>query len=463
MIDPGHAILGMTFDDRPIQEPDTTSNRLVLGATGSWKTTAVTIPAIMAALSDETAVVISDIKDGEISAQIGDMVIKHGRPFGAVDDFQTRGGDYAHRIDLNPFGGVLSTFKNSPKEMLFPLQNVAKSFVPDAASDGKPNKDQYWAESPQELIEQGLRQLLESAHQLATPGGLWAFMSDPDTWLSAAEISAEEGSPALRARARQMLELREFNPDHYNHHMRAALSSMRVYEEGGFLHEAGRNEQQSHLEILQKNSFICLVNPVRHSARLGHHFALHNLSFRDAQLTRQSGKTLYILDEFSNGPNRPMLEWITYNRIYQARSIYIAQSRADIQNKYGKHETAILEENCLTKQWLSFSNFEEADRVSSAMGEIENVSHSVSVNSDKLDYSASIQTGRERLFSAEALMRLPSDEQILHISGIGFLHAKKIRQNEIAPYCYELAPNPLEGGILPPNPKVTLPTRSGGK
>jgi type IV secretion system protein VirD4 len=38
------------------------------------------------------------------------------------------------------------------------------------------------------------------------------------------------------------------------------------------------------------------------------------------------------------------------------------------------------------------------------------------------------------------------------------VHCRKIRQNEIAPYCFDLADNPLEGGRLTPNPKVTLPT-----
>ena len=55
-------------------------------------------------------------------------------------------------------------------------------------------------------------------------------------------------------------------------------------------------------------------------------------------------------------------------------------------------------------------------------------------------------------------MRLPVDEQILHVADVGFIHCRKIRQNEIAPYCFDLADNPLEGGRLPPNPKVTLPT-----
>lgn len=62
------------------------------------------------------------------------------------------------------------------------------------------------------------------------------------------------------------------------------------------------------------------------------------------------------------------------------------------------------------------------------------------------------------MFSPDELMRLPEDEQIIHVKNVGFIHCKKIRLNEIAPYCYDLAPNPLEGGILRPDPKIKLET-----
>jgi len=126
--------------------------------------------------------------------------------------------------------------------------------------------------------------------------------------------------------------------------------------------------------------------------------------------------------------------------------------------KYGERETAILEENCAVKQWLRFSDFEEAERVSKAIGETINVSHGLGMNSDRFAYSGNFSTGKDRLFTPFELMNLPEDEQIIHVSSVGFIHARKVRQNEIAPYCFDLASNPLEGGKLPPNPKVTLKT-----
>ena len=59
-------------------------------------------------------------------------------------------------------------------------------------------------------------------------------------------------------------------------------------------------------------------------------------------------------------------------------------------------------------------------------------------------------------------MMLPKDEQIIHVKDVGFINAKKVRQNEIYPYAEELLDNPLEGSRLTPTPKIILPTDDEG-
>ena len=137
----------------------------------------------------------------------------------------------------------------------------------------------------------------------------------------------------------------------------------------------------------------------------------------------------------------------------------IAQSRAEVKRRYGEKETTAIEENAVVKQWFGFSSFEEAERVSRAMGEAQSVSHSLSVNSDRTELSGSFQTGKERLFTPDELMRLPGDQQIIHVKDVGFIHARKIRQNQIGPYAAALADNPLEGARLTPEPLIDLPTK----
>ena len=111
--------------------------------------------------------------------------------------------------------------------------------------------------------------------------------------------------------------------------------------------------------------------------------------------------------------------------------LYIAQSRSDLQRQNSEKLIATLEDNC-NLQWLQFGNYEEAERVSKAIGEITNVKFNVSGSSGNADFNTTIDTSRERLFTPDDLMNLPANEQILFISGIGFIHCLKVRQTRSA-------------------------------
>jgi type IV secretion system protein VirD4 len=173
----------------------------------------------------------------------------------------------------------------------------------------------------------------------------------------------------------------------------------------------------------------------------------------------QAGPVSFILDEFTNAPLKALISQLTTMRGYGGTCHMIAQSRSEIERKYGDKETSTIEENAVIKQWFGFSSFDEAERVSRAMGETQNVSHGLGIQGDKLGISRNLSTGRERLWTPDQLMRLPSDEQIIHVKDVGFIHCRKVRQNQIAPYCYDLADNPLEGSRLPPDPRITLGAR----
>ncbi|MGL1921243.1 MAG: type IV secretory system conjugative DNA transfer family protein [Hyphomicrobiales bacterium] len=449
-------ILGITFNGKVLFDPYPSTSSIIYGATGAAKTTSVVVPAVESLLSNnKLALIINDVKDGEIAAQIGECCQKYNRRFGVLDDFKVLGEDYPYRLSLNPFGSIVSTHKKNPTDVLYAIEAASQALIPEPQND---SKNQYFRDVPREEIDLGVRILLSHRPDMVTPGGLNALMGDPEVWTSAVNIAAEEGDPALMARAQQSIAMRENDPEHYFQHSRAAVTSLRMYEPNSTLHHAGFDADITHEQILKGSYVFCLVQPQQHTARLGSHYALHFNSFMDAQLTGNSGNALYILDELCNAPLKPAVERVTIQRSYGGRSLYIAQSRADIERKYGVKETTILEENCPVIQWLSFTSFSEAERVSKAMGEQQNVSQSIGFNSDKLNFSNNINTGKERLFAPDELMNLNPDEQIIFIKSVGFIHCRKLFQNEIAPYCYDLADNPLEGGRLKPNPKITLST-----
>jgi type IV secretion system protein VirD4 len=451
----GRRILGLTFDGKPIWEPNDTASSITFAAAGGWKTTGVSIPAILCMLADtKRAIFINDVKNGEIAAQIAPVCVKCGRKFGVVDDFRVLGEDYPHRISLNAFGAAAQVGRADIEEMrAFMVENIDHALIDEPKDD---SKNFYWRESPREFLEVSQKILVEFHPRLAYPGGLYALLADPVSFDRALKLAAEDGSTVLKSQALQILGLKEFNPEHYSQHLRAAISAVKIFSYGA-LRNAGRAPDLTQADLLRDHWVVCFVNPALFADRLGAYFALHFQALMNEQLSGAYGRMDLILDEFCNAPLRDALNRVTIQRAFRARSHFIAQSRQDIVRRYGEKETAILEENCTVKQWLKFSNFEEAERVSRAIGETLNVSRGLGFSSDKHSFSGNLGTGKERLLSADELMRLPADEQILHVSDVGFVHCKKIRQNQIAPHCFDLGDNPLEGGRLPPDPVVTLP------
>lgn len=451
-------ILGLTFDGRAIREPVGAGSSLTFAAAGGGKTTCVALPTIMSMLPDPTvALFANDVKSGEIAAQIAPLCEKVGRKFGIVDLFGERPELSRYRISLNPFGDLKDMLLDGVSDLPFHIENISHALIEEPKDDAK---NFYWRESPRGFIEAGITMLGEHNVRLAFAGGLHALLSDPESWKSALETAVEEGEPHLKAAARQLIDMREHNAEHYVQHLGAALTALKIFGNGP-LKEAGRNPTLTYRQLIEEGWVVCFVNPARHADRLGPFFALMFLALINTKLAGAKGRMELILDEFCNAPLRDAVSKVTIQRAYSIRSHFIAQSRQDAVRRYGEKETAILEENCTVKQWLKFSNFEEAERVSKAMGERLNVSHGLGLSSDRNSFSGNFSTGRDRIFTPDELMRLPADEQILHVADVGFIHCRKVRQNQIAPFCFDLGDNPLEGGRLPPDPKVTLTVGRG--
>lgn len=449
-------LLGFSIPDNlPIFEPGVSSSSLVFAAMGGGKTTCVAIPTIFSLLADKRqALIINDVKNGEIASQIGALCLAHGRKFSVVDEFEVLGADCPWRVRMNPFGSAVLAFEQSPDAFPLVVDQHAHTLIEEPAND---ERNFYWRESPRGMMAVGISALARQNISLATPGGLHALLSHGAYWQEALEQEAGDESSPFRAEAEGWLTFQTSNPEHYAQHHRASLTALKIFAHGK-LAEAGRWPTLTHEEALREGWVICFVNPVRYADRLGPFFALHLLAILQAGLSGDGARCALILDEFCNAPLKEAVARITVFRAFGIKSVYITQSRQDVVRKYGEKETAILEENCAVKQWLKFSNFEEAERVSRAMGERLTVSRGLGLNSQQMAFSGNLSMGKERLFSAHDLMSLPEDEQIIHVAGVGFIHAKKVRQNQIAPYCFELSDNPLEGGRLAPDPKITLPT-----
>jgi type IV secretion system protein VirD4 len=450
----GRRILGQTFEGEIILAPK--GHSLLLSAAGGGKSTCGAMPWLYSYLSsaNRPAILVFDSKDGELAAQSAPMIADIGIPVAIIDDMGVFGEHNPYRVSINPLGGVVSTYQNSRPDLVFATENANNALIADPPDDAK---NQYFRDWPRSILEFIQRVLLKRKPLLTTPGSVWELLSNPEMLDKMAEIEAVEGDGDLQALAKDILDMRDH--EHWPQHRAAALKALRIFAAGSRLYTAGRNADTTHAQLIKDRAVIFLVGPQAYMNRLGAYYALNILGFTEA-LYAGAGPLAMIGDEFSNAPLKSLVESLTTLRAYGGEFHMIAQSRSEIERRFGKLETQTIEENSIVKQWMGASSFEEAERISKAMGEERVISSNLGTNNESMRLQSTYQTGKDRVFTPSMLMAMPRDEQLIHIKGIGFIHARKIAMNRIAPYCHLIGDNPLEGRKLPADPIITLQTVS---
>lgn len=105
------------------------------------------------------------------------------------------------------------------------------------------DKNYYWRSSPRTILETVMRALLRRNRGVFTPGMLWAVVASPEVLFDLLSVEADEADddPALQAKCKQLLAMREHNPEHWFQHVGASIDALRIFEEGSFLHLAGED------------------------------------------------------------------------------------------------------------------------------------------------------------------------------------------------------------------------------
>jgi type IV secretion system protein VirD4 len=458
-LDPiGHRLIGLTLEgDQPIWAPK--GHSLLLSANGGGKTSRGGMVWLFsfAASEPHKAVLVLDSKNGEMAVQAADMLAKLGRKVAIIDDMGVLPPDCPYRVSLNPLGPVVSAHQRKPETLLYAIDTINHALIAEPAEPDERNR--YFRDWPRNLDEFGLRTLLKRSTALAVPGGLWALLSDPVRLRKFAAIEAEEGDPALKALAANILEMA--GHEHWPQHLEAAQRSVRLFSAGASLHNVGIGATTTHADLIREGAIIFLVGDQDHISRLGPYYALHILSFCDA-LYHGAGFLRVIADEFTNAPLKSLVESLTTLRAFGCEIHMIAQSRSEIERKFGRLEVQTIEENAIVKQWFGFSGFDEAERTSKAIGEEQAIASSLGADTESLRLQTNFQLIRQRWYSAAALMAMPAHLQLIHVKGLGFTLARRIGQQNVAPYCHLTEANELERGTLPPDPIVTFTTPSKG-
>ena len=444
--------LGLTMSGRAICEPHHLRpvHGKVIATSGAGKTIGAVVTAIMhQALSPERpSMVIFDIK-GELAGQCAGALWRAGIEVAVVDDTFLLRWRPATRI--NPFGPIVRAAQNGLRELATLVRIAAFTLEPEPENDAR---NKYFRDGPRDLLRFVIERLARRCPEDCTPSAACHVLGSDDLLDPELEEAAEEDT-ALGLLARRLIEKRSENPQHFADFRSTAMQRLEVYEEGGLLWEAGSSPNLAHEEIRERQIVVFLVAGLQHLRDIRPHYILHLAAF--LHVAKRPGRRVeFIIDEFTNAPVAGLVEDLTIIRQFGSRVLLVAQAESEIERQFSDKAARTIDALTAIKQVMGVSTFDEAKRVSDALGRTHHViaSYSLSARQDELSSSLSDQ-GRP-LLSPDEVLALPRHEQIIFCDGLKPIRARKLYQNEIAPICDMLDPNPLEAASLPPEPIVHI-------
>ncbi|CUI01868.1 type IV secretory system conjugative DNA transfer family protein [Leisingera aquaemixtae] len=455
-VDPkGQRLLGFTLDTHePLWAPK--GHSLLLAANGGGKTTCGAMPWLysFAASERDKAVLCLDSKNGEMAIQAAEMLARTGRKVAIIDDMGVWTDLEAYRVSLNPFGAAVATFQRDPRDMVYTSENITHAAIKEPPG-GEDAKNLYFRAWPRNVIEFCILVYAKRDVRLLIPGGVSQLLSRPDTLLQFAAIEAEEGDAYLKGLAQSIVAMSRH--EHWPQHLEEAQRALRIFAPGTRLHHAGKDATISHEQLIREGYVIFLVGPQSVMNRMGVFYALHMLAFAEA-LYYGAGTLRIIADEFTNCPLSSLVEMLTTLRAFGGTEVHmIAQSRSEIERRFGKRESETIAENAVVQIWYGFSAAKEARLVSEMMGEEHALATSLGSN-EELKLNTNISLTRQKHMTPAELLAMRPDLQLIYVKGIGFILARKVGMQNIAPFCHRVAPNKIEGGTLRADPRITFVT-----
>lgn len=444
--------LGLSMSGRAIFEPHRLHpvHSKVIATSGAGKTIGAVVTAIMhQALSpDRPSMVIFDVK-GELAGQCAHALRRAGIEVAVVDDTDLLRWRPAAR--LNPFGLIVRAARHGLQELATLVRIAALTLEPEPEGDAR---NKYFRDGPRDLIRFVIEHLARICPEDCTPSAACHVLGSDDLLDPALEEEAAHDT-ALGLLARRLMEKRSQNPQHFADFRSTALQRLEVYEEGGLLWEAGSAPNLAHEEIRSRQIVVFLVAGLQHLRDIRPHYILHLAAF--LHVAKEPGRRVeFIIDEFTNAPVAGLVEDLTIIRQFGARVLMVAQAESEIERQFSDKSARTIDAVTAIKQVMGVSTWDEARRVSEALGRTHHVvaSYGHTPREDQLSTTFSDQ-GRP-LMSPEEVLALPRHEQIIFCDGLKPIRARKLYQNEISPICDMLDPNPLEAAKLPSDPIVDI-------
>jgi len=190
MADKSTFLIGIDDRNRPIVAPKN-CHSLVMSAAGGHKTTGGSMTRLMSFLGDTgRAVLVNDVKSAELFIQSVEMCRKHGRKVALIDGARVLPIDQPERVEVNPLGAVIASFQENAGDLVFSMDTMTHALIEEPKEGDARNY--VFRDRPRAIIEYVVHSLLNRNPALATPGAVWALISDPKLLLKAAALDAEE-------------------------------------------------------------------------------------------------------------------------------------------------------------------------------------------------------------------------------------------------------------------------------
>ncbi len=448
--------LGMTDGGRVFFEPHRLRpvHSKIMATNGAGKTVGAIVPAIMhLALSPERrALIVPDLKT-ELAAQCAEALMREGVEVWIVDD--SRATPYP-ATGLNILQPVVTAAGEGSPDAASLARNFALMLEPEPPGDGK---NKYFRDGPRDCIRVATEYLARVAPEECIPSAVQAVLGDSKMFAEVLQKAKELGG-GLGTAAGRLLDKREEHPEHFSDFRTTALQKLEIYEEGGRLYAAGDGAVRRYDEVRERQVVVFLVSSLQHMKDLKVHTMLHVSNFLHV-CKRFGHPVTVIIDEFTNLPIQNIVEDLTIVRGFGCRVVLAAQAESEVERQFSPQLARTIDTLVSIKQIMAVTRFEDAKAVSEATGRGPFAVAGLQEGSEKLVESLS-DAGRP-LLTPDEVLSLPSHRQIIFCDGMRPILADKIRQNEIAPMCHQLADNPLEKGRLTPDPVVEITYGDGAR
>ena len=447
----GGRLIGM-LEGEPLFAPArlNQSHSIYVAANGYGKTSCGVMPTVMSlahqmANGAPLSVLINDSKDGEIIAQAAPMLDSLNIDYAILDDYERFPG-HPKRVAMNPFSELAHAYEQDRRSFREHVEAAMHTLLPSPVENGH---NEYFYTEPRlrgAVIVEYLASLKNSA--ALQPGAVWTILNDPKMFEDTLRLIARSGDEAVKGEAKKILQYMEQKHEHEAAHVGAVLQALVPFAAGGWLHDlvpkAGTVPVLTHRELMGRPKMLFVVGRSDLAPRAKAYFGLHLQAVMQAQTTSPRWEVHYIGEEAASTPLKEMTQKMQVLRGQGARIHIVTQSRSGLEASYGALATKIIFNEAIVKQYFGFSSPSEAKQLSDAMGQKLVVVRGINQSSERSDIGIGYSLIREPLMSADQLMSMNRDEQIIHIGGLGYVHCHKVHASHIGPYARLLGPNPVE-------------------